>query len=66
MAESGSIRKLFEVLLDSARQDLAVCRLLNGNADISDAMVGFHAQQCSGRTEAELSCSLNLHDLLQM
>jgi HEPN domain-containing protein len=58
MAESSPGRKMFAVMLDSAQQDLAVCRLLVGNGDISDAMVGFHAQQC---VEKAIKAVLSAH-----
>lgn len=38
-------RSVFDILLGSAGQDLAVCRALVDNATVSDAMFGFHAQQ---------------------
>jgi HEPN domain-containing protein len=38
-------RSIARMLLDSAAQDLAACELLAQSPHISDAMVGFHAQQ---------------------
>lgn len=38
-------RTIAQLLLASAEQDLAACELLADSQQISDAMVGFHAQQ---------------------
>ena len=38
-------RSIASLLLDAARQDLAAARLLAPAPDLSDAVVGFHAQQ---------------------
>ncbi len=45
MAENHQTTSVAELFLVTARQDLAACRLLAASNDISDAMVGFHAQQ---------------------
>ena len=71
MADASSSRKMFVVMLDSAQQDLAVCRLLVGNGDISDAMVGFHAQQCVEKAIKALLSAHNIefrrtHDLVNL
>ena len=61
MAEGNLERKVFAMMLDSAQQDLAVCRLLAGNGGISDAMVGFHAQQCA---EKAIKAVLSAHNIV--
>jgi HEPN domain-containing protein len=54
---SKSVAHLF---LQTARQDLAACRLLAAAADIGDAMVGFHAQQA---VEKSLKAVLSAHQV---
>lgn len=71
MAEASPSRTMFAVMLDSAQQDLAVCRLLVGNGDISDAMLGFHAQQCVEKAIKALLSAHNVefrrtHDLVNL
>ena len=58
MAESGDHRSFGRVLLDSAGQDLAACKLLGKEAGIGDAVVGFHAQQA---VEKSLKSVLSAH-----
>jgi HEPN domain-containing protein len=45
MADPGAHKSVARLLLDSASQDLAACRLLAAGAGIGDAVVGFHAHQ---------------------
>ena len=45
MADSAERKSVARLLLDSASQDLAACRLLAAATGIGDAIVGFHAQQ---------------------
>lgn len=71
MAESGDTRTVAEMLLESARQDLAACDLLVDAAGIGDAIVGFHAQQAVEKSlKAVLSARAiefrRTHDLLTL
>lgn len=45
MADSLGNKSVARLLIDSAGQDLAACRLLATAPGIGDAVVGFHAQQ---------------------
>ena len=45
MAEPSNGGLVYALLLASAEQDLAACRLLSTGAGIGEAVVGFHAQQ---------------------
>lgn len=38
------------MLLEAARQDEAACRLLSASAEITDAIIGFHAQQAAEKS----------------
>lgn len=38
------------MLLESARQDEAACKLLAASAEITDAIIGFHAQQAAEKS----------------
>lgn len=58
MADPGAHKSVARLLLDSASQDLAACRLLAAGAGIGDAVVGFHAQQA---VEKSLKAVLSAH-----
>lgn len=58
MADSGEHKSVARLLLDSASQDLASCRLLAAAKGIGDAVVGFHAQQA---VEKSLKAVLSAH-----
>ena len=58
MAEFGKGASIAQLLLESASQDLAACRLLSASAGIGDAVVGFHAQQA---VEKSLKAVLSAH-----
>lgn len=45
MADAGEYKSIARLLLDSASQDLAACRLLAVASGIGDGVVGFHTQQ---------------------
>jgi HEPN domain-containing protein len=45
MVEHSPRKSIADLLLDSARQDLAACELLVSSPGMGDAVVGFHAQQ---------------------
>lgn len=64
-------RPVYALLLASAEQDLAACRLLAASVGIGDAMVGFHAQQAIEKSlKAVLSANLiefrRTHDLVSL
>lgn len=58
MGKPGEEKSIAQLLLDSARQDLAACQLLSAGAGIGDAVVGFHAQQA---VEKSLKAVLSAH-----
>ena len=71
MADPGDTKTVAEMLLASARQDLAACALLVDAPGIGDAIVGFHAQQSIEKSlKAVLSARLiefrRTHDLLTL
>lgn len=45
MANTAEEKTIAQLLLESARQDVAACKLLSAEVSIGDAVVGFHAQQ---------------------
>lgn len=45
MADTQARKSIAHMLLAAARQDEAACKLLSASAEISDAILGFHAQQ---------------------
>jgi HEPN domain-containing protein len=49
-----------ELMLDSARQDLAACVLLATGLGIGDAVIGFHAQQAA---EKSIKAVLSAHTI---
>ena len=71
MAEPSSGEPVYALLLASAEQDLAACRLLSTGVGIGDAVVGFHAQQSIEKAiKAVLSCNMiefrRTHDLVSL
>ena len=71
MGEPASSDQVFALLLASAEQDFAACRLLSGAAGIGDAVVGFHAQQSIEKAlKAVLSARMiefrRTHDLISL
>jgi HEPN domain-containing protein len=71
MADPLVNRPVYELLLASAGQDLAVCQLLAASVGIGDAMVGFHAQQAIEKSlKAVLSAHMiefrRTHDLVSL
>lgn len=71
MGNPGQDTSIAQILLASARQDLAACQLLAASAGIGDAVVGFHAQQAVEKSlKAVLSAYRvefrRTHDLLTM
>ena len=58
MADPLADQPVYELLLASAEQDLAACKLLAASAGIGDAIVGFHAQQA---LEKSLKAVLSAH-----
>lgn len=45
MANTAEGKTIAQLLLESAHQDVAACKLLSAEISIGDAVVGFHAQQ---------------------
>ena len=45
MANAAEGKTIAQLLIESAAQDVAACKLLSAEAGIGDAVVGFHAQQ---------------------
>lgn len=71
MADASHIRPVYALLLASARQDLAVCKLLLHGEGIGDAVFGFHAQQSVEKClKAVLSARMiefrRTHDLISL
>lgn len=71
MVDPLSAIPVYALLLASAQQDIAACRLLAGSAGIGDAVVGFHAQQAVEKSiKAVLSARVvefrRTHDLLAL
>ena len=71
MAEASGGGPVYALLLASAEQDLAACRLLSNAAGIGDAVVGFHAQQSVEKAiKAVLSVRMiefrRTHDLVSL
>ena len=71
MAEPFGGGPVYALLLASAEQDLAACRLLSSGAGIGDAVVGFHAQQSIEKAiKAVLSARMiefrRTHDLVSL
>ena len=60
MASATAPKSVAQILLDAALQDLAACRLLSASIEISDAVVGFHAQQA---VEKSIKSVLSLHSV---
>jgi HEPN domain-containing protein len=60
MVEPAPHKSVAQLLLDSARQDEAACKLLSTGVGIGDAMVGFHAQQA---VEKSLKAVLSAHGM---
>ena len=60
MVDQPSRKPVYALLLASAQQDLAACKLLARNAGIGDAIVGFHAQQS---IEKSLKAVLSAHSV---
>ncbi len=60
MAESGRKATIADLLLQSASQDLAACRVLAAGEGIGDAVIGFHAQQA---VEKSLKAVLSAHQI---
>ena len=71
MADQPASKPVYALLLASAQQDLAACKLLARGADIGDALVGFHAQQSIEKSlKAVLSARRiefrHTHDLISL
>lgn len=71
MAELGENKPIFVLLIDSASQDVAACKLLADSPGIGDAIVGFHAQQAIEKSlKAVLSARMiefrRTHDLISL
>lgn len=47
MADTHTTKTIAQMLLEAAGQDEAACKLLSPSAEISDAIIGFHAQQAA-------------------
>jgi HEPN domain-containing protein len=47
MAEAATPKSIANMLLAAARQDEAACKLLSASPEITDAIIGFHAQQAA-------------------
>jgi HEPN domain-containing protein len=45
MADAPNPKTIAHMLLEAALQDVAACKLLSHSVEISDAIIGFHAQQ---------------------
>jgi HEPN domain-containing protein len=50
MASAPTPNSIANMLLESARQDEAACKLLAASAEITDAIIGFHAQQAAEKS----------------
>ena len=71
MGEPSSGAPVYALLLASAEQDFAACRLLSSGVGIGDAVVGFHAQQSIEKAlKAVLSARMiefrRTHDLVSL
>ena len=71
MANGSTVPSVAQLLMESARQDVAVCNLLSPNTSIGDAVIGFHAQQAIEKSiKAVLSQSgiefRRTHDLITL
>lgn len=71
MVDQPANKPVHALLLASAQQDLAACKLLACSAGIGDAMVGFHAQQSIEKSlKAVLSAHMiefrRTHDLISL
>ena len=71
MADPGHDKSIARLLLDSAIQDLAACRLLAAGTGIGDAVVGFHAQQAVEKSLKAVLSARNIefrrtHDLISL
>ncbi len=71
MANGSTVPSVAQLLMESARQDVAVCNLLSPNTSIGDAVIGFHAQQAIEKSiKAVLSQSgiefRRTHDLIDL
>jgi HEPN domain-containing protein len=71
MAELEKNKPIFALLIDSASQDFAACKLLADSRGIGDAIVGFHAQQAIEKSlKAVLSARMiefrRTHDLISL
>lgn len=69
MGDAPVPESIAHLLLKSAQQDEIACRLLSTSADISDAIIGFHAQQAAEKSmKSVLSCRgvefRRTHDLI--
>ncbi len=50
MAEAPKSKSVAHMLLESALQDEAACKLLSASSQISDGIIGFHAQQAAEKS----------------
>jgi HEPN domain-containing protein len=71
MADLEKNKPIFALLIDSASQDVAACKLLADSHGIGDAIVGFHAQQAIEKSlKAVLSARMiefrRTHDLISL
>lgn len=50
MADTPTQKSIAQMLLEAARQDEVACKLLSTSAEITDAIIGFHAQQSAEKS----------------